>query len=83
MSCWHRLVARPINWGWTRIIGLVAKDDDALQTLLTAERKSPGIVRHSAVVREVVRSMYRRAPATAGKKSSPLLALAERCRAMG
>jgi transcriptional regulator with XRE-family HTH domain len=66
-----------------RALSLVAKDDDALQTLLTAEQKSPGIVRHSVVVREVVRSMYRRAPATAGKKSSPLLALAERCRAVG
>jgi hypothetical protein len=66
-----------------RALSLVAKDDDALQTLLTAEQKSPGIVRHSTVVREVVRSMYRRAPATAGKKSSPLLALAERCRAVG
>ena len=66
-----------------RALSLVAEDDDALQTLLTAEQKSPGIVRHSTVVREVVRSMYRRAPATAGKKSSPLLALAERCRAVG
>jgi transcriptional regulator with XRE-family HTH domain len=66
-----------------RALSLVAKDDDALQTLLTAEQKSPGIVRHSVVVREVVRSMYRRAQATAGKKSSPLLALAERCRAVG
>jgi hypothetical protein len=65
-----------------RALSLVAKDDDALQTLLTAEQKSPGIVRHSAVVREVVRSMYRRAPATAGKKSSLLLGLAERCRAV-
>jgi hypothetical protein len=41
------------------------------------------IVRHSVLVREVLRSMYRRAPATAGNKPSPLLALAERCRAMG
>ncbi|MGH3694317.1 MAG: helix-turn-helix domain-containing protein [Pseudonocardiaceae bacterium] len=65
-----------------RALSLVAKDDDALQTLLIAEQKSPRIVRHSVVVREVVRSMYRRAPVTAGKKSSPLLALAERCRAV-
>lgn len=67
---------------YARALSLVAKDDEALQTLLTAERKSPGIVRHSRVVREVVRSMYRRAPATAGKKSSALLALAERCGAV-
>ena len=65
-----------------RAFSLVAKDDDALHTLLMAERKSPGIVRHSAVVREVGRSMYRRAPASAGTKSSPLLALAQRCRAV-
>jgi len=65
-----------------RALSLVAKDDDALHTLLMAERTSPGIVRHSAVVREVVRSMYRRAPASAGTRSSPLLALAERCRAV-
>jgi hypothetical protein len=62
-----------------RAFSLVARDDDAL---FSAERKSLGIVRHSVVVREVVRSMYRRAPASAGKKSSPLLALAERCRAV-
>lgn len=65
-----------------RAFSLVAQDDDALHTLLTAEQKSPEIVRHSTVVREVVRSMYRRAPASAGTKSSPLLALAERCRAV-
>ncbi len=59
-----------------RALSLVAKDEQALQTLLTAERTSPGIVRHSAVVREVVRPMYRRAPATSGEK----LALAKRCR---
>jgi transcriptional regulator with XRE-family HTH domain len=66
-----------------RALSLVARDDEALQTLLTAEQKSPGLVRHSVVVREVVRSMSRRAPTSGGKKSSPLLALAERCRAVG
>jgi hypothetical protein len=65
-----------------RAQSLVAKDADALHTLLTAERTSPGIVRHSVVVREIVRSIYRRAPVTAGTKSAPLLALAERCRAV-
>ncbi|HVV11807.1 helix-turn-helix domain-containing protein [Amycolatopsis sp.] len=67
---------------FARALSLMAKDDEALQALLTAEQKSPGIVRHSTVVREVVRSMYRRAPATAGRKSSALLALAERCGAV-
>jgi transcriptional regulator with XRE-family HTH domain len=65
-----------------RALSLLAKDDDALQLLLTAEHAAPGIVRHSSTVREVVRSMYRRAPATGGRKSSPLLGLAERCRAV-
>ncbi|WP_027935899.1 helix-turn-helix domain-containing protein [Amycolatopsis sp. ATCC 39116] len=67
---------------YARALSLMAKDDEALQTLLSAEQKSPAIVRHSTVVREVVRSMYRRAPATAGRKSSALLALAERCGAV-
>jgi transcriptional regulator with XRE-family HTH domain len=67
---------------YARALSLQAKDADALQVLLTAEDKSPQLVRHSAVVREVVRTMYRRAPVTAGKKSSLLLALAERCRAV-
>ena len=65
-----------------RALSLVAQDDEALQLLLTAEQKAPGIVRHSSMVREVVRSMYRRAPASGGGKSSPLLGLAERCRAV-
>jgi tetratricopeptide (TPR) repeat protein len=65
-----------------RAYSLVARDDEALQILLTAEQKAPGIVQHSAVVREVVRSIYRRSPATGGKRSSPLLAFAERCRAV-
>jgi hypothetical protein len=56
--------------------------DDALQALLQAEQKSPTIVRHNTMMREVVRSMYRRAPASAGRKSSALLALAERCGAV-
>ncbi|MFK0244424.1 helix-turn-helix domain-containing protein [Amycolatopsis azurea] len=67
---------------FARALSLVAKDDEALSALLTAEQKAPGIVRHSTAVREVVRSMYRRAPATTGKKSSPLLTLAERCGAV-
>ena len=67
---------------YARALSLIAKDDDAVQALLTAEEKSPQLVRHSAIAREVVRTLYRRAPVTAGKKSSLLLALAERCRAV-
>ncbi|MCE7011506.1 helix-turn-helix domain-containing protein [Kibdelosporangium philippinense] len=65
-----------------RALSLLAKDDQALQVLLSAEQKSPQLLRHSATAREVVRTMYRRAPVTGGKKSSLLLALAERCRAV-
>jgi hypothetical protein len=79
----HLPVERQVTYliDLARAYSLVAKDDEALQALLSAEQKSPTIVRHSTVVREVVRSMYRRSPATAGK-SSALLALAERCRAV-
>jgi transcriptional regulator with XRE-family HTH domain len=61
---------------------LLAQDDDALASFLKAEALAPQIVRHSAVVREAVKGMYRRAPVTAGRKSSPLLGLAGRCRAV-
>jgi transcriptional regulator with XRE-family HTH domain len=60
----------------------LARDDEALDVLLTAEAHAPQMVRHSTLVRETVRSMQRRAPVTGRSKSSPLLALAERCRAV-
>jgi hypothetical protein len=63
-----------------RALSLVARDDDALSELLTAEQKSPQLVRHSAAARETVRTMHRRAPVTGGGGSSPLFGLAERCR---
>lgn len=65
-----------------RAQSLLAQDDAALASLLTAEVKAPHLVRHSATVREAVRAMHRRAPVTGGAKSSRLLALAERCRAV-
>jgi transcriptional regulator with XRE-family HTH domain len=65
-----------------RAMSMLARDEDALQVLLTAEATAPQLVRHSSTVREVVRTMYRRAPVTNGAKSSPLLGLAERCRAI-
>jgi tetratricopeptide (TPR) repeat protein len=76
----ERQVTHLIDLG--RALSLVAKDDEALQVLLSAEQKSPQLLRHSAIAREVVRTLYRRAPVTGGKKSSLLLALAERCRAV-
>jgi transcriptional regulator with XRE-family HTH domain len=65
-----------------RAFSAVAEDDDALQHLLSAEQLAPQLVRHNPAVREVVKAMYRRAPVTAGRKSSLLLGLAERCRAV-
>lgn len=65
-----------------RALSLVARDDDALQHLLDAESRAPQLVRHNPLVRETVKAMSRRAPVTGGATSSPLLALAERCRAV-
>lgn len=64
-----------------RALSMLARDDSALRVLLDAEQKAPQLVRHSSKVREVVRTMYRRAPVSNGK-SSPLLGLAERCGAV-
>lgn len=58
-----------------------ARDDDALTYLLDAEQLAPQLVRHSAVVREVVKAMLRRARARMTRES-PLGGLAERCRAV-
>lgn len=65
-----------------RALSLVARDDEALDQLLTAERAAPQLVRHNPVVRETVKAMHRRAPVTGGSMSSALLGLAERCRAV-
>lgn len=64
-----------------RGLSLTAQDDEALAELLDAEKDAPQLVRHNPMVREMVRAMHRRAPVAAGR-SSLLLALAERCRAM-
>ena len=64
-----------------RALHLTARDDDALAMLLEAERAAPSLVRHNPKVRETVKTMTRRAPATGGR-SSALLSLAERCRAV-
>lgn len=64
-----------------RAMSLLAHDDDALQHLLEAEQLAPQLIRHSAAVRETVRTMHRRAPAS-GSRSSQLFGLAERCRAV-
>ncbi|GAA1586092.1 helix-turn-helix transcriptional regulator [Kribbella karoonensis] len=58
-----------------------AQDDEAITELLTAEEKSPQLVRHNPAVREIVRDIHRRTPSTGGR-SSEILALAERCRAV-
>ena len=65
-----------------RALSFLARDDEAVELLLDAERTAPALVRHSATVREAVKAMHRRAPVTGGARSSPLLGLAQRCRAV-
>jgi TPR repeat protein len=67
---------------FARALTLLARDDQALNVLLAAEREAPALVRHSAHVRETVKTMQRRAPVTGGRRSSELLGLARRCRAV-
>ena len=65
-----------------RALSYLAKDTEALDLLLNAERQAPALVRHSASVREMVKDMHRRSPVTGGSRSSELLAFAQRCRAV-
>jgi transcriptional regulator with XRE-family HTH domain len=65
-----------------RALSYLAKDTEALELLLNAERQAPTLVRHSASVREMVKDMHRRSPVTGGSRSSELLAFAQRCRAV-
>lgn len=65
-----------------RALSLVARDDEALATLLQAEGVAPQLVRQNPSVRETVKALYRRHPVTGGRRSSPLLGLALRCRAV-
>jgi transcriptional regulator with XRE-family HTH domain len=67
---------------FARALSLLARDDQALGVLLAAEQEAPALVRHSAEVRETVKVMQRRAPVTGGRRSSELLGLAQRCRAV-
>src|SRR6478609_8008708 len=65
-----------------RAMSYLAKDEEAVDALLAAEAVAPQLVRHSPAVREVVRSVYRRSPVSAGARSSRVMALAVRCRAV-
>jgi transcriptional regulator with XRE-family HTH domain len=65
-----------------RALTYVGRDDDALRQLLAAEREAPTLVRQSTTARETVKTLHRRSPVTGGRRSSNLLALAERCRAV-
>ncbi|MFC7596412.1 helix-turn-helix domain-containing protein [Terrabacter sp. GCM10028922] len=64
-----------------RALSYVARDEEAMTTLLDAEKRAPQLVRHSAAVRETVRTMYRRTPATS-QRAEPMRSLATRCRAV-
>jgi hypothetical protein len=76
----ERTAAHLIDTG--RAMSLLARDDEALATLLSAEQVAPQLVRHNPAVRETVKTLYRRSPVTGGRASSPLLGLAARVRAV-
>jgi transcriptional regulator with XRE-family HTH domain len=63
-----------------RALTLMARDEEALASLLDAEQVAPQLVRLSPLVRESVTSLRRRAPATSRSPSSALAGLADRCR---
>lgn len=65
-----------------RALSLVARDDDATRLLHDAEQLAPNLVRQNPAVRETVKAMYRRASASGQSASTPLGALAQRCRAV-
>ena len=75
----ERRVTHRVDLG--RAFAELSRDAEALDLLLQAEQEGPTLVRHSPVVRETVRSLHRRSPVTGGR-SSELLALALRCRAV-
>ena len=75
----ERSVAHQVHLA--RAYSYLARDDEALAQLLDAEAAAPQIVRHSAAVRDTVKSLHRRARHNTAT-TSPLLGLAERCRAI-
>jgi transcriptional regulator with XRE-family HTH domain len=64
-----------------RALSMVARDPDSLAEFLTAEQLAPELVRHSAAVRETVKTMYRRSSGLTGT-SWELVRLAQRCGAL-
>lgn len=74
----ERIVAHHIDLA--RAYNYDARTAEALDELLTAEQAAPQIVRHSATVRETVKSLHRRGHANGTNRA--LLGLAERCRAI-
>ncbi len=65
-----------------RALSYLARDTEALDLLLDAERAAPVLVRNSADVRAAVTAMHRCSPVTGGGRSSELSAPAKRCRAV-
>jgi hypothetical protein len=57
-------------------------DDLSLECLLAAERDAPPLLRQSSYARETVKTLHRRLPVGGSRRSSELLALAHRCRAV-
>jgi hypothetical protein len=74
----ERVAAGLVDVG--RALALVARDDEALMSLLGAEEVAPELVRRSPAVRQAVTALGRRAPVTGRGSSSALGGLAQRCR---
>lgn len=76
----ERQVCHHINVA--RAFGDLARDDEAIGMLLSAERQAPQFVRQNPAVRKTVRAIYRRSPVTMGGRQSDVAKFAERCRAI-
>lgn len=76
----ERIATHRIDTG--RAMSLLARDDEAVEHFLAAEQAAAHLVRHSPVVKETVKVIWRRHPVAGGSRSSSLAALAERCRAV-
>lgn len=76
----ERSVSHRIDYA--RGLSLAGHGDDAFAELRKAERTSPQLVRNNPRVRETLRSLMKQSPVTAGARSSEVVAMAQRCKAV-
>ncbi|WP_329457140.1 helix-turn-helix domain-containing protein [Streptomyces sp. NBC_01497] len=65
-----------------RALSLAGQGDSAFAELRTAEHVSPQLVRNNPRVRDTLRDLIKRSPATGGARSSEVFMMAQRCRAV-